>query len=159
MKRTLTPRQALVKLEELCSRSEQCSYDVKQKLFKWGIPADAAAKIIDSLVATRYIDDRRFALAYTRDKYIFARWGRKKIANGLYAKRIDRSLIDSALASIDNREYAQIAFKVIIAKLRTLSDQLQPFEKRQRLMRFGISRGYETSLIIKILESRKLWEQ
>ncbi|MBD5255400.1 MAG: RecX family transcriptional regulator [Barnesiella sp.] len=159
MKRTLTPHQALVKLEELCSRSEQCSYDVKQKLFKWGIPADAAAKIIDSLVATRYIDDRRFALAYTRDKYIFARWGRKKIANGLYAKRIDRSLIDSALASIDNREYAQIAFKVIIAKLRSLSDQLQSFEKRQRLMRFGISRGYETSLIIKILESRKLWEQ
>ena len=159
MKRTLTPRQALVKLEELCSRSEQCSYDVKQKLFKWGIPADAAAKIIDSLVATRYIDDRRFALAYTRDKYIFARWGRKKIANGLYAKRIDRSLIDSALTSIDNREYAQIAFKVIIAKLRTLSDQIQPFEKRQRLKLYGISRGYETSLIIKILESRKLWEQ
>lgn len=158
MKRQITPQQALMKLEELCARSEQCIYDLRQKLFRWGIAADISDKIIQELVDSRYVDDRRFAQAYTRDKYLFAKWGRKKIISGLYAKRIDRDIIDYALKAIDNREYAQIAFKVIAGKLRTMSEELEPFEKRQRLFRFGLSRGYETALVSKIIESKRLWK-
>lgn len=158
MKRQMTPRQALVRLEEQCAISEQCTYDLQQKLYRWNIAKPVADKIITRLVDNRFVDDQRYAMAYTREKYLFSKWGRHKIATGLYAKRIPKNIIDDSLDSIDNRQYALIAFKVIAGKLRMLPNDMPRFDKKQRLLRFGISRGYETSLIIKILESNRLWK-
>lgn len=158
MKRPMTTEAATIRLESLCARSEHSTYELQQKLYKWGISPTEAAKIIRHLTDARFVDDNRFAQAYVKDKYRFARWGRRKISTGLYAKHIDSDTIDQALSTINNREYATIAFNLIASKLRTLPADIERIEKRQRLLKFGVGRGYETSLIIKILNSRRLWE-
>lgn len=154
----MKPQAALIRLEDLCARSEQCTFDLRRKMSQWGIPSADADSIILHLEENRFLDDSRFARTYTRDRYLYAKWGRRKIITALYAKRIDKSIIEDALSEIDMRRYAAIAFKAIASKLRQLPDEMPGFEKRQRLIRFAVGRGYEISLISQILESSRLWQ-
>lgn len=116
---------------------------------------------MEHLVAERYVDDTRFASAYVRDKYRFARWGRYKIRTALIAKRIPSDTITEALSEIDTRQYAMIAFRVISNKLASLphSTPEERIEARTKLLRHGASRGYEMSLLLKILNSNRLWRE
>lgn len=148
---------ALVRLEELCARSEQCTHDVRTKLFRWSVepPYDT---IINSLTDRGFVNDERFARAFTRDKYRFDRWGRIKIARALAAKRIDRSIIDSALEEIDIKEYARNCHDLLRSKKKSLPADADPYLTRQKLLRFAAGRGYEPSLIIRLLDNDKLWD-
>lgn len=156
-KRQLSVEELTAKLEEACVRGEQCSHDILRKLARRGVSGATAEKIVAHLREGRFVDDERFARAYVRDKYLFSRWGRRKIALGLYAKSMPRDLIDGALAEIDVKVYAKTAFKVLAGKLKMLDDDLPRMEKREKLFRFGVSRGYESALLIKIINSARLW--
>lgn len=156
MRRQLTPDQALERLENLCSRSEQCTADLRRKLWQWQIGAADADRIIDSLTGGAFVDDARYARAFVRDRYRFSSWGRAKLRAALTAKRIAAPLIASALEEIDSREYQRLAFAAMRSRLRSL-DRTDTAVCRQKLLRFGITRGYETDLLLRILDSRSLW--
>ena len=152
----VTPQEALMRLEALCAKSEQCTLDLRQKLYKWEISSGNCEKIIKKLIEERFVDDARFAVAYCRDKYRFNRWGRMKIVYGLRAKQISSNDIKEALNAIDEKEYEQILVSVIKSKAQTIKD-VDTYEGRTRLFRSVASRGYESALIAKIIRDRSLW--
>lgn len=152
------PQRELARLEALCARSEQCTADIRSSMLRRGFTAAQADEIITSLTDRRFIDDERFATAFVRDKYRFSGWGTIKITAALYARRLPRPLIDRALRAIDTAEYAAIAFRAIASRLRRLPDDMPRHIRRQKLMQFGASRGYESQLIIRILDSSRLWD-
>lgn len=152
VRRTLTPEKALARLEDLCARSEQATGEAAKKLAAWGISATDARRIIDSLVSRRYIDDRRYCQAFVKDKFRFARWGKRKIYAALSLKRIDRSLIGEALDGIDDDEYLSVLEELIRIKARTISGA-DTYDGRTRLFRFAASRGFEPELISRVLRS------
>ncbi|MCM1450266.1 MAG: RecX family transcriptional regulator [Clostridiales bacterium] len=154
--RSITPQTALVKLQELCARSEQCSNEILSKLKKWGIAGDVAGKILALLKRDRYVDDSRYAMAFVRDKVVFNRWGRIKIRLAMIQKRLPDDLIRDALGSIDPEEYHTALVEVLAAKARTLPE-VQSYESRTKLLRYAASRGFETSLIVKIIKQPSLW--
>jgi len=154
----LSPDEALERLEELCMRSEQCTADARRKLWMWQLPAEKADEIIDSLIERKFIDDSRFARAFVSDRYRFAGWGRAKLRAALIAKQMSRPIIDGALEVIDPKTYQMAAFNAMRSKLRSI-DRTDMRRCRERLLRFGISRGYETDLVIRIINSRSLWLQ
>ena len=146
--KTIDPETAASRLEALCARSEQCTFDLLRKLSSWKVPSAEAARIVQSLESQGYVDDARFARAYVRDKYRFARWGVYKIRIQLQARRISAADISEALGEIDPDEYYSLLLSVLRAKVRTLSSaDISDPETRLKLMRFGVSRGYETSLV------------
>lgn len=156
-RKQITRDQARIRLEELCVRGEQCRADLVAKLSRWGV-ATPYDDILDSLAERRFFDDARFARAYVRDKYRFDRWGRMKIVSSLIAKRISRSDIDAALSEIDIKEYARNCYSILLSRRRQLPADMSPYERRQRLLRSAAQRGYEPSLIIKLLDNAKLWD-
>lgn len=155
-RKIITPKDALIKLEALCAQSEQCTMDLRQKLYRWEISPSDSEKIIRRLIDTRYVDDARFATAYCRDKYRFNRWGRMKIVYGLRAKQISTYDIQEALNAIDEKEYEEILISVIKSKSQRIKD-IDTYEGRTRLFRSVASRGYETSLIAQIIKDRSRW--
>lgn len=158
-RKTLSPAEVTARLEDLCVRSEQCVFDLRQKMMRWGVTdQDEADRILDSLIDRKFVDDSRFAHAYVRDKYLFDRWGRMKIIRGLYAKRVARTVIDEALGEIDSREYALNCYRLLCARLHQIPASVDRDGARQRLMRFGAGRGYELALIVRLLEKESLWE-
>lgn len=144
--KTVSPQQALMRLEDLCVSAEHCEGELREKMRRWRITPSDADKIIDSLKKRRFVDDRRFAEAYTRDKYRFARWGKRKIAMGLAAKRVDRDIVADALDAIDHEEYMETARSLLNAKMRLAPDLITSFEGRTKLFRFMIGRGYEPAI-------------
>ncbi len=150
--------EALVRLESLCVRSEQCSGEILTKLARWRIPMDVAREILDSLVDRRFVDDRRYAGAYVRDKYRFSRWGRRKIRMSLSAKRIDRDVVEAALEEIDDSSYRDVLVGLLKAKARLIAEG-NTFEGRTKLFRFAASRGFESDLISQVIRSENLWPE
>lgn len=158
MKKQPNPETMLLSLQVLCARSEQCSFDIRRKLFTKGFNKMQSEAIIKELIENRFVDDARFARAYVRDKYRFQRWGRKKLTASLIAKHISPDTIKEALTEIDPREYVSNAIHIMKAKSDHLGEEAKTYEGRQKLLRHAMARGYEPALAIKILESGKLWQ-
>lgn len=119
-RKPLAPEKALIRLEELCARSEHCTYELEQKLRNWGIVKDDAEAIIYSLQRRRFVDDARFAASFVRDRYRYGRYGRIRIRMLLRTKRIDSDVIEEALEEIDDDEYAAILAKLIEADRKSV---------------------------------------
>lgn len=149
-KHPISPQNALTRAAALCSKCEQAESDIRKKLHDWGISPDDADTIIDTLTAERYLDEQRFATAYTRDKFRFDGWGRVKIAYNLRMKQIGSQVIDNALAEIDDEDYEQSLRRLLASKLRTLRGK-EPIQIKASLLRFAASRGFEQGLIYRLL--------
>lgn len=135
----------LKRMAGLCARSEQCSFDIIQKLFKAGLPREEREKMIDYLKEHRYIDDARFARSFASYKVRFAGWGKRKIRMALAAKRIESPLIDAAIDGIDEEEYQKAFDRVADSKIR--ETDLSSREEVARLFRHLMARGFESHLI------------
>lgn len=153
-KKPMESAKALLKLEELCARSEHCEGELREKLRKWMISESDADTIIRSLRCRRYVDDSRFARAFVRDKFRFDHWGRRKIEMALRRKRVDAEVIAEAVEEIDADEYLNLLRKLLAYKARTLPDT-EAYENRVKLMRFAVGRGFEPQLIVSALDSLK----
>lgn len=149
-KKTVTPAQALVRLEELCVRAERCEDELRRKLSLWAIsPADSDA-IITSLRTRRFLDERRFAESFVRDKYRFAKWGVRQIVLRLRQKNVPSDIIDEALGEIDMKEYRLILKSLLNYKAKSMPRPLE-YDDRNRLFRFALARGFESDLIIQTI--------
>ena len=99
----ISAKDALVRLETLCARSEQSTGEAREKLRRWGILSADAEKIIDSLVDRRFIDNARFARAFARDKIRFSKWGRIKVSQKLREKVSAATLLPRLWMSLTMR--------------------------------------------------------
>ncbi len=155
-KRRIKPEKAIMRLESLCARSEQSTWELRQKLIKWGIDEVSSNKIMEELIDRKFVDDRRFAHAFCRDKFRFSRWGKVKITNGLILKRISKEYINDALSEIEEQEYEQALLSLLKSKANTIED-VHSYEGKTRLFRFGVSRGFEPAMVIKLINGGELW--
>lgn len=107
--------------------------------------------IINNLVKEGFIDESRYARAFVHDKVRFAKWGKVKIAQALWQKRIPQDITDAALESIDDDEYLAALKDVVKAKFRTVKGATE-YERKMKTMRSVCSRGYEPALVRKVLD-------
>lgn len=150
-RKAITVDVATDRLEALCSRSEQCSYELTMKMKRWGLSSAQIATVIESLTRRSYLDDQRFANAFVSDKYRFSSWGRRKILAALAAKRIPSALAREALGEIDPDIYAERLDNALKVKNKSLPDDMEPLTKRRKLYQFGIARGYESAEVVKAI--------
>lgn len=142
----MTPDNALARLEAMCARAEHCAGEMREKLRGWKIPQADADKIVASLIEHRFVDDARFARAYARDKLLFSKWGKRKIAQGLALKRVDRDIARQAIEELDRQTYERILSEVLASRARLDPDMLDTYEGRVKLLRFAMQRGFESAL-------------
>lgn len=142
----VTPEMALSRLATLCARAERCRFELEQKLRLWGVGSADSEKILSRLERERYFDNSRFAAAFTRDKALYARWGRRKIEAALRMKRVSSADIAAAREELDEDEYRAAMLDALAAKARSVKEG-DTYEGRTKIYRFGLSRGYEPELL------------
>ena len=140
-----------VRAARLCSKSEHCTAQVREKLFAWGATADEADAVISRLVEERFIDNLRFARAYCHDKFLYSHWGRVKISQMLRHLRLCDEEIREGLAVIPEEEYRQALLDTLRQKDRTLHET-DAYRRRGKLIRHLLSRGFEMELAVKALD-------
>jgi len=146
-------KQALNKAMALCARQEYCEYDIRGKLKTWGIGEGDGDAIIQELTRQKFIDDLRFSVAFVQDKVRLNQWGRIKIRYMLSSRKIAGSIMDQALDRIDGNLYTQTLREMLQKKDRFLATEMNPRIRREKLIRFGMGRGFEMDEILKILKT------
>ena len=123
------------------------------KAVSWGCSQAEAREVVDFLVEQKFVDNRRYTEAYVKDKLRFNKWGRMKIAYMLRAQKIDSAIVREVLSEIDDTEYKKVLSDELQKKSKTTRGNA--FEKRGKLFRFAISRGFESELINEVIEIEK----
>lgn len=129
-----------------CSHSERCISEVESKLQQWGVPNDHIAPIIAYLLKEKYLDERRYAMAFVNDKFRFQQWGKLKMLFHLKIKKIEPEVIREALNSIDALAYESMIRKLSHAKSLKISYKSEN-EKNTKVIRYLASKGFETELV------------
>ncbi len=139
------------KAEAYCAYQERCSHEVIQKLHEWKIDETRIPKIIETLINEKFINDLRFTQTFVESKFRLKKWGRKKIAYELRMKKIPDAIISEGLSCISDEDY-QAAIEFLITQKTKEIHENDAFAKKQKLLRFLISRGYETDFALRVMK-------
>lgn len=150
--RTKTAEQALVSLMNLCAKSEKCSADARRLMKGWGVSVADAERVLQRLVAERFIDDSRYAEAFVREKINLSGWGVHKIKATLRQKGIVTEIISSALEQCSGVDMAERLTTLLTRKLRTVKAK-NSADLRAKLLRYAAGQGYDFSTAKEAVES------
>ena len=113
---------------------------------RWGVSDEAQARIMARLVDERYIDDERYARAFANDKVRFDKWGRRKVEQALWMKHISDDIMQRVLDEIDGQLYVDNLRQLLKSKDKSVK-AASDYERRQKLVRFALGRGYGFDVI------------
>ena len=102
------------------------------------------------MIEDDFINEKRYAVAFVRDKFRLNKWGKIKITMALREKGIEKELILSALDKIDEGEYQELLSMLLKNKSKTIKYDFE-YEKQGKLFRFAQSRGFENNVIEQVL--------
>ena len=151
MSKQKTEQEAYLQLATLCAQAEHCEAEMRDKLKRWEIDAEAQDRIISRLIKERYIDDERFARAFVNDKVRYNTWGRRKVQQALWMKRISDDIQQTVLDEIDEKEYIDVLKPLLKQKQRSIKASSE-YELKQKLVRFAIGRGFDFGIIRKCMD-------
>lgn len=108
--------------------------------------------LIPQLIEENFIDESRYARAFVLDKFRFNKWGKVKIRQMLRQKQVDETQIDHALTLIPTGDYRTMIRQLVNQKLKTLPADLALNQKKQKVYRFLLQKGFEFEMITPQLE-------
>ena len=151
MKKQMTEQEAYLQLAAICAQAEHCEQEMRDKMKRWELDETVQNRIIERLVKERYIDNERYARAFVKDKIRYNKWGRRKVQQGLWMKRIDASIQQQVLDEIDEKEYLDV-LRPLLKQKRKNTKASSDYELNQKLVRFALGRGFSFDIIRQCLD-------
>ena len=151
MKKAMTEQEAYLQLAAICAQAEHCEQEMRDKMKRWELDETVQNRIIDRLTKERYIDNERYARAFVKDKIRYNKWGRRKVQQALWMKRIDASLQQQVLDEIDEKKYLDVLRPLLKQKRKSVKAQ-SDYELNQKLVRFALGRGFTFDIIRQCLD-------
>lgn len=143
----------LAKMAHFCSMQERAVSEVLQKLQRAPLTETEKVYIIDRLKTEGFVDEHRYARAFVNDKVKLNGWGRVKIAYALRMKQVDSEAVEEALAEIEADAYQQLAERLAEKKLGDTAPDAPEQEKKNKVARFLLQRGFEPELVWQVVSS------
>ena len=144
-------KEALLRLTTLCSQAEHCSGEMEDKMRKWGMAPDAQVRVMEYLTKNKFVDDERYARAFALDKIRYNKWGRRKVEQALWAKRIDEPTRQLVLGEIADDEYLAVLRPLLKSRGRSIK-AADRYELNRKLVRFALGRGFDYALIRRCID-------
>lgn len=141
-----TEQEAYLTLAALCAQAEHCQYEMLEKMRRWELPEEAQARVMAKLIKERFVDDERYTQAFVKDKIRYNKWGRRKVEQALWQKRIDEDIRKRVLDDVDDDEYLNVLRPLLKQKRKTIKAN-NDYELNQKLMRFALGRGFTFDII------------
>ena len=93
-----------------------------------------------------FVDEERFAMAFSRDKFRQNKWGKVRIRIELERRGLESSTIEGGLGSIPENEYLETIQRLVDKKKSTLRDT-NKFILHQKVVRYLVGKGFEADLV------------
>jgi regulatory protein len=149
-----TVKQGIAKAQAYCAYQERCQQEVRNKLLDWGLHGDEAEEVIVALIEENFLNEERFAMAYVSGKFRIKKWGKIKIKQELKYRNISDYCIKKALQQIDETDYLQTIEYLIAKKQKDIKDKL-PFIRKQKMLKYLVSKGFEQDIVLGVLDAIK----
>ncbi len=146
MKKEMNEQEAYLQLAALCAQAEHCEQEMRDKMKRWELDEMVQNRVINRLTEERYIDNERYARAFVKDKIRYNKWGRRKVQQALWMKRIDTDIQQRVLDEIDEKEYLDVLRPLLKQKRKSIKAE-NDYELNQKLVRFALSRGFTFDII------------
>lgn len=148
MKQTeLTPQEAYARLASYCAQAERSPSDLRRRMQRLELEEELQAELLMRLEAEGFVSGERFARAFVHDKHRFNGWGPRRLEHELRRHGIASSVIAAALEELEEETSAEDeeprVLELLRAKQRSLPAGLERRKAYDRLMRFGLYRGYD----------------
>ena len=157
MKKEMTEQEAYLQLAAICAQAEHCEQEMRDKMKRWELDETVQNRVIDRLTEERYIDNERYARAFVKDKIRYNKWGRRKVQQTLWMKRIDNDIQQRVLDEIDEKEYLDVLRPLLKQKRKSLKAE-SDYELNQKLVRFALGRGFTFDIIRQCLNVDEIEE-
>ena len=141
-----TEQDAYLQLAAVCAQAEHCEQEMRDKMKRWGVDKESQERVIARLIKERYIDNERYARAFVKDKIRYNKWGRRKVQQALWMKRIDEDIQQRILDEISDKEYLDVLVPLLKQKRKTIKAS-NDYVLSQKLVRFALSRGFDFGII------------
>ena len=151
LKKVLDKKTAHAKAEHYCAYQERSQQEVRNKLYDYGLRSNEVEEVISELIQGNFLNEERFAIAYTLGKFRMMHWGRIKIKMGLKSKKVSDKLIVYALKKIDAEDYFNTLCSLLSKKAAQVKES-DPYKRKHKLVQYGLMRGYESDIIFDALE-------
>lgn len=146
-----TEQEAYLQLAAACAQAEHCEQEMRDKMKRWGMAPEVQNRVVERLTKERYIDNERYARAFVKDKVRYNKWGRRKVQQALWMKRIDDDIQQRVLDEIDDEEYLKVLVPLLKQKRKSIK-AANDYELNQKLVRFALSRGFDYGIIRQCLD-------
>lgn len=151
MTKEKTEQEAYLQLSAACAQAEHCEQEMRDKMKRWEMDPEAQNRVVERLTKERYIDNERYARAFVKDKVRYNKWGRRKVQQALWMKRIDDDIQQRVLDEIDDEEYLKVLVPLLKQKRKSIK-AANDYELNQKLVRFALSRGFDYGIIRQCLD-------
>ncbi|MBR1548645.1 MAG: RecX family transcriptional regulator [Prevotella sp.] len=141
-----TEQDAYLTLAALCAQAEHCQHEMTEKMRRWELDDEAQARVMQRLVDERFVDDERYARAFVKDKIRYNKWGRRRVEQALWQKRIDADIRQQVMDEVDDDEYLKV-LRPLLQQKRRSTRAADDYDMRRRLMRFALGRGFTFDII------------
>lgn len=146
-----TLEEAKEKLERYCAYQERSHKQVEEQLYKMRMIPQAQEVIITHLIQHNFLNESRFAQAYSRGKFRIKKWGKIRITQGLKQHGVSAYNIKLGLAQITAEDYKDTFEALVTKRLNELSSEQNTSKKKRKLFDYLAYRGWETELIYEAL--------
>lgn len=143
---------AFQKLAALCAKGEHCQQEMLEKMRHWGVDEEEQAEVMARLIGERYVNDERFARAFVHDKLVYNQWGRRKIKQALWLKRIDKDIAATVLDEIDDEDYIAVLRPMLRQKRKSTTGR-NDYERNLKLIKWAMGRGFTIDIIRQCMET------
>ena len=169
MKQTeLSPQEAYARLASYCAQAERSPSDLRRRMQRLELAEELQAELLERLEREGFMSEERFARAFVHDKHRFNGWGPRRLEHELRRHGIASSVIATALEELEEETSAENeeprVLELLRAKQRSLPAGLERRKAYDRLMRFGLYRGYDydevREAITQLLDTEEAdWEE
>ncbi len=142
-----TLEEAKEKLERYCAYQERSHKQVEEQLYKMRMIPEAQEVIITHLIQHNFLNESRFAQAFSRGKFRIKKWGKKRITQELKRHGVSAYNIKLGLAQIEPESYRETFEGLFAKKLNELSSERDIRKKKRKLFDYLAYRGWETEMI------------
>jgi regulatory protein len=142
---------AYPKIRHYCGYSERCHYEVREKLFSFGLFKKDVEILLSRLIEEDYLNEERFAILFAGGHFRQRKWGRTRIVYALRQKKVSEQNIRRALKEIEETDYLNTLQKLAQIKWKSLKEE-QYLNREAKTTAFLLQKGYERPLIQKAID-------
>lgn len=125
--------------------------DVYDYLIRKGFSDEETSKVCDYIEEVGLVDDDLYVKFFVEDSFRIKNKGARKIVYELKQRGIDDDKIEEAIEEASDMEYEALK-EAYERKLEATKSETDPYKRKNKIIRFLISRGFDYSNIKDIVD-------